>query len=87
MGIFGGIAGSCFILQGIRHSRPLPMSPIKVLLMFPVYTDENLQSIPADIPVGLGSDTLLSEKFIALSGGNPNGQFWNVPPSFPANPA
>src|SRR2546428_13938699 len=37
-----------------------------------VSIDENIPPIPADIVASLGADTLLSQKFIALSAGTPN---------------
>ncbi len=37
-----------------------------------VQLDEKLAPLPADIAVGISSDTLLSDKFIALSGGSPD---------------
>lgn len=37
-----------------------------------VQLDEKLAPLPADVAVGIASDTLLSDKFIALSGGSPD---------------
>ncbi len=50
-----------------RNSNPENTVRIAVVL------DKDLPRLPENIDVGLGSDTLLSEKFVALKGGDPDG--------------
>ncbi len=52
-----------------RNSNSDPQNTVRIAVVL----DKNLPPLPADIDVGLGSDTLLSEKFVALNGGDPGG--------------
>jgi ABC-type transporter Mla subunit MlaD len=52
-----------------RKSSSKPENTVRVSIVL----DENLPDMPADIVVGIGSDSLLSEKFIAMNGGDPVG--------------
>ena len=42
---------------------------------------EDVPPIPADVRVSISSDSMLSDKFIALSAGSPDGENWPPAPS------
>ena len=70
----GALAGE---VRAIRHltvdERAQSADPANTVRVS-VALSESLPPLPAGVEVGLGSDTLLSEKFIALSGGDPDGK-------------
>lgn len=70
----GALAGE---VRAIRHltvaERTKSQNPANTVRVSVALT-ESLPPLPADVTAGLGSDTLLSEKFVALSGGDPEGE-------------
>ena len=52
--------------------KALPPEKSRNAVRVSVQLDEKLAPLPADVAVSISSDTLLSDKFIALSGGSPD---------------
>jgi ABC-type transporter Mla subunit MlaD len=52
-----------------RENSSTPQNTVRISIVL----DKDLPALPADVTVGLGSDTLLSEKFVAVNGGDPSG--------------
>ena len=52
--------------------QALPPEKRRSAVRVTVQLDEKLAPLPADVVVGIASDTLLSDKFIALTGGSPD---------------
>ncbi len=55
-----------------KERNALPPDKRRNAVRVTVQLDEKLAPLPADVAVGISSDTLLSDKFIALSGGSPD---------------
>jgi ABC-type transporter Mla subunit MlaD len=69
----GALAGE---VRGIRHltaEERAESGNVANTVRVSVALDDALPPLPSDVTVGLGSDTLLSEKFVAFSGGDPEG--------------
>ena len=55
-----------------EERKGLPPEKRRNAVRVSVQLDEKLAPLPADVAVSISSDTLLSDKFIALSGGSPD---------------
>ena len=55
-----------------EERKALPPEKRRNAVRVSVQLDEKLAPLPADVAVSISSDTLLSDKFIALSGGSPD---------------
>ena len=66
----GTVAGIRLLSETERQALPTEKRRNAVRVW--VQLDEKLAPLPADVAVGIGSDTLLSDKFIAISGGSPD---------------
>lgn len=69
----GALAGEVREIRHLELSERKRNSNPQNTVRIAVVLDRNLPPLPADIDVGLGSDTLLSEKFVALNAGDPVG--------------
>lgn len=59
----------------LRHLTPAEREPApRHAVRVTVGLEESAPPLPADVTVAIASDTLLSEKFVALSGGMPGGE-------------
>ena len=55
-----------------KERNALPPEKRRNAVRVSIQLEENLAPLPADVAVGISADTLLSDKFIALSGGSPD---------------
>ena len=55
-----------------KERSALPPEKRRNVVRVSVALDEKLAPLPGDVAVSISSDTLLSDKFIALSGGSPD---------------
>ena len=55
-----------------EERKALPPEKRRNAVRVTIQLDEKLAPLPADVAVSISSDTLLSDKFIALSGGSPD---------------
>ena len=69
----GAPAGSVTAIRLLTESErnALPSDKLRNAVRVSVALDEKLPALPADVSAGISSDTLLSDKFIALTGGSP----------------
>jgi len=70
----GALAGEVRAIRHLTLKERLDSQDPENTVRISVALSDDLPSLPADVAVGLGSDTLLSEKFIAFSGGDPEGE-------------
>jgi phospholipid/cholesterol/gamma-HCH transport system substrate-binding protein len=70
----GAPAGRVIAMRPLTSQERIATGEKASAIRVTVEIDQAIPALPADVIAGIGSDTLLSDKFIALSAGDPTGE-------------